>query len=122
MTNAFFMTCCMSSAWTSWRKAEWRTSKGEVYYETGEAAPADPEVVRSVAPSVPIERPSISPYNSVPGCPETTRFVPPVVEVAVLRCGNATPWDRSDPGAMNEFTLSRCRHGFEPRWDCAVLV
>jgi hypothetical protein len=66
-------------------------------------------------------KPNIPPNNSVPRCPETVQLVPPVVEkVAVLKYGNAIPWDRPGPDAMNRLALSRWRHGLKPYWDRQV--
>ena len=70
----------MSSAWTPWRKAEWRISTGEVYYETGSRVPTGPAVVRCGATSVPAGKPNIPPNNSTAGCPGTTQLVSSVVD------------------------------------------
>jgi hypothetical protein len=70
----------MSSAWTPWRKAEWRISTGEVYYETGSRVPTDVALVRRGATSAPTGKPNIPPNKSVPGRPGMAQMVAPVVE------------------------------------------
>src|SRR5664280_449830 len=70
----------MSSAWTSWRKAEWRISTGEVYYETRSPVPIDPQMARFAAGPIPTGKPNNSPNNSVAGSPGTTQMVPLVVD------------------------------------------
>jgi hypothetical protein len=95
----------MSSAWTPWRKAEWRISTGEVYYETGSLVPTDAALVRRGATSAPTGKPNIPPNKSVPGRPGMAQLVPPVVE------GGRFELQKCDSVGPDEL---RCHDPFRP--------